>query len=398
MRIGIDARFLTHPQPGGFKTYTESLVAALASVDQENEYILYLDRSPDGQALLPNRPNFSYRVLPGKMPLLGMPLREQARLPFQAYKDRLDILHSPCLTAPMNLSCASVVTIHDTIWLSQAAPRRQNHTPYQRKLMAWYYRYVPERAAHKAQVVITVSHAARKEIIRRIGVPAELITVTYEAANPQFRRIEEKEAFHAIRSKYALPHKFILAIGSADPRKNIRGLIHAYGLLPEKIRAEFGLVIVWNHPALANELAQLVARLKLDEQVHFLQHVSTDDLVLLYNTASLFVFPSLSEGFGLPPLEAMACGLPVVAAANSSIPEILGDAAFLVNNLSREDGSQQLCTAMSYMLSNPLVLCSYALRGAERARYFSWERCARETISVYQLARQYRNKGDRTRA
>src|SRR5262245_37544245 len=143
MKIGIDARFLTHPQHGGFKTYTENLVAALADVDRENEYILYVDRVPDHTAKLPVRPNMHVRIVPGSASLLGMPWREQIRLARQAARDQLDLLHSPSQTAPLRLSCPSIVTIHDMIWFAPQNYHHDSGLSAKRKLMQWYYRFVP---------------------------------------------------------------------------------------------------------------------------------------------------------------------------------------------------------------------------------------------------------------
>ena len=135
MRIGIDARFLTHPQKGGFKTYSENLIAALAQIDRDNEYVLYIDRQPEQDTKLPDSANFSYRIIRGDIPYIGMPWREQTRLSRQVSRDKLDLLHSPCLTAPLRLSCASVLTIHDMIWLFPIGSPTDRQESVQRKMM-----------------------------------------------------------------------------------------------------------------------------------------------------------------------------------------------------------------------------------------------------------------------
>ena len=143
MRVGIDARFLTHPQRGGFKTYSENLIAALAEVDSENEYILYLDRPPDEKTSLPNRPNFTTCIVSGSAPIVGMPWREQVGLPRQGARDHLDLMHSPSLTAPLYLACPSVVTIHDVIWLFPEKFSNNKPKPVSRKMMEWYVSRCP---------------------------------------------------------------------------------------------------------------------------------------------------------------------------------------------------------------------------------------------------------------
>ncbi len=382
MRIGIDARFLTYPQPGGFKTYSENLISALAEVDAENEYILYLDRPPNGRARLPDQENFTYRIVRGDLQLLGMPWREQIGLPVRTKFDNPDLLHSPSLTAPLRLSCPSVVTIHDMIWffsrkLSQGMP-----APDQRSLMRRYYQTMPEYAARRAAVVITVSQASKESILQNLGIPSERIIVTYEAAGCQFRRFGDLEPINPTLERYHLPHDFILAIGSADPRKNIVTLVEAYSRLSATIREKHHLVIVWTHQLLEEKIVHQVEKSGLVGQVHFVERVPTEDLVILYNACSLFVFPSLFEGFGLPPLEAMSCGAPVIAGANSSIPEIVGDAALLVDAADIEG----LASKISLVLCDDDIRKNLIQKGAERAACFSWKKCARETIEAYKQA------------
>jgi glycosyltransferase involved in cell wall biosynthesis len=383
MKIGIDARFLTHPQKGGFKTYSENLVTALAGLEPKHSYILYLDRKPDETTQLPQKSNFEYRVVPGELPYLGMPWREQVGLPLQVKRDGVDILHSPCLTAPIRgLPCASVVTIHDMIWFFPEKFSQGNSTPIQRKPLEWYYRKIPEQAARSARAIITVSEASKDSIHESLRLPAERIFVTYEAAGSQFKQIDDPQQMKSLNEKYELPSQFILAIGSADPRKNISVLVEAYALMPDSIRQRYQLIIVWTHQLLAQEIIAQVERLGLVGQVKFVSHVSTEDLALFYNRCSLFVFPSLFEGFGLPPLEAMSCGAPVIAARNSSLPEILGDAAIFFDTKNIRD----LVDKITLILQDCYDKNSLVQKGFKQASRFSWEKCARETENVYDKA------------
>jgi glycosyltransferase involved in cell wall biosynthesis len=379
MRIGIDARFLTHPQPGGFKTYTQNLTMALAEVDAENEYVLYIDRPPDQDTRLPDRPNFATRIVPGSLPLLGMPWREQVGLSRQAARDKLDLLHSPSLTAPLRLACPSVVTIHDMIWFF--AEKFSRHTPSfgKRKLMEWYYRFVPQFAVRNASAILTVSHAAKESIVQHLGLSPDQVFVTHEAASPIYRRVDDLEKIEAVRRKYHLASDFVLAIGSADPRKNVAALVRACTLLPTLLQERYQLAIVWTHHLLAPGMAEQIKASGINSQVRFLEGVSDEELVLLYNAASLFVFPSLYEGFGLPPLEAMACGTPVVAANNSSIPEIVGDAALLFD---AKDTEAMACV-IAQVLADGALQAGLIEKGLKRAASFSWAKCARETVAVY---------------
>lgn len=378
MKIGIDARFLTHLQPGGFKTYTENLVHALARVDTENQYVLYVDRSPE-QRILPNHANFEVRVVPGLLPVVGMPWREQLSLPHQINKDQVDLFHSPCLTAPLRLACPLVVTVHDMIWAFPEEFSQNSSRSIQRKLMEWYNRLIPSYAIKRASAIITVSCAAKESITKHTGLSSDHIFVTHEAANPSFQQIKDAECIRSVYHKHNLRPNFILAIGSADPRKNISRLLTAYSLLSNQLKEDHPLVVVWTHSFLADETLRLVEHLGLKQNVQFLAHISNDDLTLLYASAELFAFPSLYEGFGLPLLEAMACGVPVVAANNSSIPEIAGDAALLFDAEDVED----ISNAINRILTDDLLRSALSKKGLKRAAFFSWEKCAREAIDVY---------------
>jgi glycosyltransferase involved in cell wall biosynthesis len=382
LRIGIDARFLTHPQKGGFKTYTENLVRALSEVDSRNEYVLYLDRLLQEQAKLPIGPNVSHRVVPGLAPLIGMTWREQVSLPCRASIDGLDLFHSPCLTAPLRLKCPRVVTIHDMIWRHPPRTAGKSRSSARRILMQWYYQLVPLHAARKASLIITVSQASKDRIVESLAIPPSRVLVTYEAAPRIFRKINDERSLKAALGKYGFSLRFILGIGSADPRKNVQTLLRAYASMPPRLQVSHPLVIVLTHSSMGTNLIQQAGALGLTGRVRFLENVPDDDLVLLYNAASLFVFPSVEEGFGLPLLEAMACGVPVIASDNSSFPEIAADAAILVE----AQNADAIGSAMTEVLTHESIRQNLRARGFQRAGSFSWERCALQTIRGYEQA------------
>lgn len=383
MKIGIDARFLTHPQCGGFKTYTECLVAALAVVDTNNEYVLYLDRPADQDSALPVAGNFAFRVAPGSLPMVGMPWREQLSLPRQIARDQLDLFHSPSLTAPLHVGCPLVLTLHDMLWRVPETYNGHSPQPLRRRLMGLYYRYVPQRAARKAAIILTVSHAAKADVVRMLGVAEEKVAVTHEAARPIFQPLRDPNKLEAGRRELGLPPEFILSMCAADPRKNLSTLVKAYAILPAALRRRFPLVIMWGHDRLAEALSRQISELGLNGDVLFRRSgAKSEELALLYSCASLFVFPSLYEGFGLPPLEAMACGTPVIAANNSSVPEVVGNAAILVEAKDAE----ALAASMAMVLSDEALRTNLGAKGPTRAAMFSWERCARETVNAYGVA------------
>jgi glycosyltransferase involved in cell wall biosynthesis len=274
----------------------------------------------------------------------------------------------------------SIITIHDTIWLYPTRYTVKKVRFGKRKFMELYYRYVPEFAIRKAQGIITVSQAAKENIVNYLRVPEERIFVIHEAANEMFHPIKDQELTQLVVRKYGLKNNYILGIGSADPRKNLKVLLEAYALLPEFVRDMCHLAIVWNHNLLSSELLSEAQTLGILEQVLFIEDVNDQDLVALYNGAAVFVFPSLEEGFGLPPLEAMACGTPVLAADNSSIPEIVGDAALKFH----AKDTAKLAELISDVITNRELRLDLKRRGIERAAGFSWKNCGLETVDVYQ--------------
>ncbi len=375
MRIGIDARFVTHPQPGGFKTYTSNLLLHLPEVDSDNEYILYIDRAPKAGAMLPYGANVTTRVISGALPVIGMPWREQLALSSAAAQDRLDVFHAPCLTGPLFLNCRSIVTIHDMIWARHPTGRTRTI----RRPMDHYYRLMPRLATRRADAIVTVSHASKQEIVSQLQIAPERIFVTHEGYSSIFHPADRPTAVAQVRARFGLEGPFVLAIGSADPRKNLATLIAAYAELDEALRDRYQLAIVWTHSLLAGAIEADVARRQLGTRVRFLSNVSDTELAWLYNAATLFVFPSLHEGFGLPLLEAMACGTPVIAANNSSIPEIACDGALLTNASEVPALSQAMAQALQHQKLRDRLVAN----GLARAATFSWEKCARDTVQIY---------------
>ncbi|MGL4650282.1 MAG: glycosyltransferase family 4 protein, partial [Caldilineaceae bacterium] len=213
---------------------------------------------------------------------------------------------------------------------------------------------------------------------------ADRLHVTHEAPAAHFAPVANAPAL--VATEYGLPGRFLLAIGSADPRKNIASLLRAYAGLPVALRAEYPLAVIWTHGHLATQMAELMQDLALSEHVRFLFQVSDRQLAMLYSACTAFLFPSRGEGFGLPLLEAMACGGAVLAANNSSIPEVAGDAALYFD----ADDLSGMTAAIQQALETPGMLDTLRRRGRERVALFSWARCARETLLVYHLVSQRR--------
>lgn len=369
MRIAIDATAIPRFMAGA-GVYTYQLIRALAEVEGGYEYVVFA--RGDAFDDLPRRPAEVRVVHVGVPTRPGRLLWEQLVLPLALRRARIDVLHSPHHTTPvLPLACRRVVTFHDLTFF--LVPERY---PTTRRL---YFKAVTRASARLADALITPSEAVKGDVVRILHVPAERVTAVPEAAGPAYVPVDSCDALAWVRRKYKLPERYILSVGSLEPGKNRRRLIAACARLRER-GIEHHLVIsgqrAWHYEG---EL-DIVRQLGLDERVHVLGYVDGADMPALYSAADLFAFPSLYEGFGLPVLESMACGTPVITSNVSALPEVAGDAALLVDPADISG----LAEAMERVLTDQALRADLRVRGLERARQFSWERAARETLPVYE--------------
>ena len=388
MKIGIDARFLTHPQVGGFKTYTANLVNALSEVDQDNTYVIYVDRPPIQDAL-PQKDNLSYRVVEGTLPVIGMPYREQVTLRRSIARDKLDIVHFLCNTAPVKVTEKYVVTLHDIIQLTapntfQVVRSLANH---KRWAMTAYSKWTILQTVRAASRIITVSSYEKSQIVEHLGITPERVCVTHLAPNALFTPadIETKRKWlHEVQDKFGLKNKFVLGVGY-EPRKNIPLLIDAFSLIASE-HPDVDLVIVAAEERSRLDFEELAQKKKLEERVFVLAKMPPSDLATLYNLTEVFLYPSERESFGLPPLEAMACGAPTIALNKSSLPEILQDGALFIDNKD----PQAWANAIGKVIVDKSLRYDLTSRGQEQAARMNWQRCALDTLHVYYSAAEER--------
>lgn len=363
MRIGIDGRLVFYHK-AGIGQYILRLTQALARIDQEDQFILFKSRKD--RTLLVDQPNF-------KIQKLWTPSHhrfERLAMSVELAPFALDVLHSPDFIPPAGARCPTVITVHDLAFLLY--PR------FLTRESARYYGQVDE-AARTAAHIIAVSESTKRDTVRLLGVPEEKITVIYEAAHPLFTQVTNEEALARARSHYDLPEEFILFVSTIEPRKNIPTLLRAFRRLRDNYKSNATLVIAGHRGWLVEEVDAVIEELKLGNSVRCLGGVPNEELVFLYNAAKLFVLPSFYEGFGLPPLEAMACGTPVIVSDTSSLPEVVGDAGWLVH----PEDVEGLTVAMYRILSDENLRREMRAKGLKRAATFSWDRAARQTIQVY---------------
>ncbi|MGQ9626892.1 MAG: glycosyltransferase family 4 protein [Anaerolineae bacterium] len=363
MRIGIDARLVYYSQ-AGIGQYILLLSKALAEIGDEDEFILLQSRKD--KVTITDKPNF--RRIPLWTPC-HHPL-EQWTFHLEISRLRLDILHSPDFIPPFRCNCKSVITIHDLAFLI--------YPHFLTKESARYYGQIDQAVRHTDHI-IAVSEKTKQDTIRLLGVPESKVTVIYEAANPIFRPLNDEESLRRIKVKYNIERDYILFVSTIEPRKNVPTLLRAYRQLLDNYKLPIQLVIAGRQGWLSDEVFALAQELKLAGKVLFLGRVPTEDLVYLYNGAKLLVHPSFYEGFGLPPLEAMACGTPVVVSNVSALPEVVGDAAILVD----PSDVSALTVGIWRVLTDSDLRAEMVAKGFKRAACFSWQKAAKQTLEVY---------------
>jgi glycosyltransferase involved in cell wall biosynthesis len=356
--VAIDARKL---HDFGIGTYIRNLLRELARTDQDTEYVL-LSREADLGVAAQLGPNFRSVLEPSP----NYSVREQLHVPWVLRRERPDVFHAPHYVLPPGVHCRSVVTIHDCIHLMfpQYLPSRAAYA---------YARATMWAAARRSDRILTVSEASKRDILHFFNVPPEKIVVVYNAIDEHFRNTPPEDTVARVRERYQLDHKFVLYVGNIKPHKNLVRLIEAFDELRKHGFEDLKLLII-------GALRRAVHRHKLHKHVRFLGYLSDETLAVLYRLASAFVFPSLYEGFGLPPLEAMASGTPVVTSNVSSLPEVTGDAAVLVDPYDVDS----IVEGLRRVLSDPALAAELGRRGQERAREFSWARSVEKTRQVYQ--------------
>jgi glycosyltransferase involved in cell wall biosynthesis len=365
VRIGIDARKL---HDFGIGTYIRNLLRQLARLDHETEYVL-LCRPEDAAALAPLGENF--RAVPESAG--NYSLSEQLRVPFALRRHGVTLFHSPHYVLPRLVSCRSVVTIHDCIHLMfpQYLPNR---------LALSYARSSISFASKRATRILTVSESSKRDIVRFVHTDPDKIDVIYNAYDERFGVEPREEDVVRVRERYQLNDEFVLYAGNVKPHKNLGRLIEAFHLVRNRGLDHLKLVLIGDEISRYAALRRAVHQHQLHKYVRFLGYLPEETLAVMYRLAGVFVFPSLYEGFGLPPLEAMASGTPVVTSSISSLPEVAGNAAVLVDPHDPE----AIADGIYRVLTDEQVRRDLRRRGLERAGQFSWEASVRRVRQIYQ--------------
>jgi glycosyltransferase involved in cell wall biosynthesis len=386
MKIGIDARQISHRKRHGLRTYVENLVKALSKIDKKNEYILYIDsNNPFTLDFLGK--NFALKILPWNIPYISTLLNDHVFLPLKLKKDKIDIMHYPA--NPVNYrnpisQSKTVFTIHDVLPFFArrgSVIKRIISKGVLANLLSWFQAELIKYNSKKSVTVITISKKSKEDLIQYVGIPSNRIRMIYEGVNKSFQRKEDIKEIKEIKKRYNLGNKFIMGFA----HKNGNRIIEGYSNLSEENKKAYRVGLIWLKGKFSREIQRIIEARKLNDKIICIPPVSEEDLVLLYSSASLFVFPSFYEGFGLPVLEAMRCGCPVICSDRGSLPEIAGKAAIFVHELDNIPVCvDEISKKMEMVLTQECLKKELIRKGLKQSLKFSWENTARKTLNVYE--------------
>lgn len=372
--IGLDANSLS-VYGKGVSRYQHNLIKGLSKIDRKNRYYIFLNKRnilPE----LPRQGNFNYIKV-------YMPKRiiwDQFQLPIIIRKYKLDIYHSSIDTLPLLGKTRFILGVIEIPDYRIELMQQSGYDSLYAKLSYRYNSFFFPPSLKKARVIITSSKSTKADLIQRYNIAEERIKVSYWAADAQFcAAFDEKDLFNT-RKKYNAQTGYILHISTSDPRENTPAVIRAYQKAQDKLKLPKKLIICGNAKPEETGLNKLIKELNLENEIIFTGHKIGDELVQLYQAADLFIEVSSYEGFGLEVIEAMACGIPVIASNATSLPEVIGDAGILV----RPNNIDDLSSAIVQVLTKPLLKNEMCKKSLERAKFFSWDKTAQETLAIYE--------------
>lgn len=347
MRIAINAQLLNYPD-FGVKIYLQNLIEQLQQNDKANQYSFLSD----------NKQNklWEHLILPGII-----------------NRGKYGLFHSPDHILPLlPIKCKKMITVHDLAFIRLPKAFSLKKRAY-KNLMAKY-------SIIRSDMIIADSNNTKNDIMDIFKIKENKVRVVYLAAGAKYVPVNDKNKILEIKQKYKIDRPYILFVGTLEPRKNILNVINSFSLAADKYKIEHDLILAGKRGWLYEPIYGLIKDSKYKERIRILDNISADELPAIYSEADLFVYPSLYEGFGLPPLEAMACGVPVITSNNSSLPEVVGDAAIKIDPKDIE----QIAYETARVLNSNEIRDSLSKKGLERAKLFSWEKCAKDTIKIYE--------------
>lgn len=372
MRIGIEGQRLFRRKKHGMDMVALELIKNLQQIDKENEYVIFVKPDEDNKCI-PEAPNFKIVELAGGF----YPFWEQFVLPKAAEAAGCDILHCTSNTAPIKCKVPIITIIHDIIYLERLNLLKKGGTLYQ-KFGNLYRRLIVPTVARRSKAVVTVSNFEKDRIKNFMGLTNELYAI-YNGVGEHFRVIEDKAVLLAAQKKYNLPERFLFFLGNTDPKKNTPNVLRAFAEINRKSDIAYKLVMLDFDENALLAILKSIGCTEIRKDIVMTGYVPNAELPAIINQCKVFLYPSLRESFGIPILEGMACGVPVITSNTSSMPEIAGDAAAIVDPAK----PKEIANAIEKILSDQdyrLALCE---KGIERAKMFSWRNMASSYLDLY---------------
>lgn len=378
MKIGIDARFVG-PEGTGLGKYTEKLIENLAKIDSKNQYIIFLQKSNWNYLSIKNK-NFQ-KVLAN---ISWYTIAEQIKMPSILKSHNLDLLHVPHFNVPIFYKGKMVVTIHDLIHHHFQETSATTRNPITFKTKRFFYRQVIKKAVLKSSHILTPSNYVKEEIAKTFNVNKSKITVTYEAAEEEYSLGNQLPVTSdQLLKRFRIKKPFLIYVGNAYPHKNLEKLLEALKIITINYQpSTINLVIVCSRDIFWERLNEKIKDLNLQDHVTTTGYISSQDLSAIFKAGQAYVSPSLSEGFGIPGLNAMASGLPVIASDIPVLKEVYGDAAYYFDPKDPKD----IAAKIKKVISSPRIKTDLIAKGDEQIKKYSWLKMAKETLAVYSKA------------
>jgi len=373
MRIGIEGQRLFRVKKHGMDIVALELIRRLAQIDPSNQYVIFVKEDED-RACLAESENVKICILPAA----PYPIWEQVLLPQAARREKCDILHCTSNTAPLFSKIPIITTVHDIIYLEKISLLSTQGSHYQR-MGNMYRRFIVPVVARKSKRIVTVSGFEKDNIERVLGLGHKL-RVIYNGVGSHFVKIDNLDVLNSAREKYNLPGRYIFFLGNTDPKKNTINVLKAFALYQRAYNDDLWLVMPdFDESALLEMLSKTV-KPDVRQKIRTTGYVPNTELPAIINQCAIMLYPSLRESFGIPILEGMACGVPVITSNSSSMPEIAGDAALLVNPTSPE----AILEAIEKVMNDPDLAATLSEKGRRRATLFSWDNMAESYVGLYQ--------------
>jgi glycosyltransferase involved in cell wall biosynthesis len=372
MKIGIEAQRIFRKKKHGMDIVAVELIRNLQQIDRSNEYFIFVKEDED-DTVITETANFKIVKIKGG----PYPYWEQVLLPGAVRESGVEVLHCTSNTAPLRISVPLIVTVHDIIYLE-----KWNFTKGTAYQIAGnlYRRWNVPPVVKKASVIITVSEYERKRIRDFFELDDTKIRAVYNGVGEHFHPVTDRATLDSVKKKYSLPDQYVFYLGNTDPKKNIEGVMRAMSWLREKNKLSFRLLMLDIDREFLSRMASSIGDPQVLEYISFSGYVPNHELPAIYTMASLFLYPSLRESFGIPILEAMACGVPVITSNTSSMPEVAGSGALLVNPHDPTDIAENIVR----LLEDKALQLDLKNKGLARSRNFSWRNNAEATLKLYE--------------